>query len=247
MTEEDAGAPERGSLSQSEAALLEGLKIAQEKHGQDLQQTLAPFSMEEIFADAIAESNAELLESQLTVNEAVLSDVAEELAESQWMVNQAVQSAVSEDLQRLNTVLFAAINNLNVPSIEADLHTISQSHQEQRDSPYDAIDSDRRSESSLPTETNRDRRDWYRQRSVEIAVTVVDYLFWKAKQGNELTEASDEEVAVAMFIAALFLTSLMNGGPSLTSAAGAAKGVELGQKAVRNRSERRNLDEKFLE
>lgn len=243
MAGEEAPSQEDSPISESEAALLEALQIAHERQVTAVQRGLAP--LPEAIADAIAESNAELLESQIAVNQAVLSDVSAELAENQWMLNQAIQSAVSEDLQRLNAVLSAAIADLNVPSIEAGLQDISQSHHDQDNSPYYAIDDDALAEPSLGAEAERKRRSWYRKRSVETAVTVVDYLFWKAKQGGEMTDASDEEVAVTLFIAVLCLTSVLNGGPSLTSAAGAATGVDLAQKAGRKRSDRRNLDEKF--
>lgn len=172
---------------------------------------------------------------------------------TQKIFEEALQPVVFEEIAKMNQSLNAALMALNSPSIYADISSVSTTEEssetqstEHEFEPATDVDEIWPPETRIHDKLVWDDGEWYREKATETAVTVVDYSFWKAKQGGELTDASDEEVSMGAFAAAFFVAMALSGNPIGWASAAfvLSEGV---QKGARKRSNRKDLDEKFGE
>jgi hypothetical protein len=150
----------------------------------------------------------------------------------------------------LENTLNSVLQQIDSPSIQADLATIQITQRKASTSTPSTTSPVNPSHEIPPEErilnkTSWEGRDWYQDRIWEIAVTIVDHIFLKAKQAGELTDATEDEIAVGMtavaFVIAFFLTSRM---VAPITAAGAAGGItKVGIGASEGRVERKGLGE----
>jgi len=193
---------------------------------------------------------SEFLQKQARAQNAVKA-AAPVLFQSQKLVNAAVKSGALDELVELNDSLNTALQNLASESINADLVEISTTRRSHtRQAPAFPTHKDE----TTPAEDLHDQLvwddgEWYREKATETAVTVVDYSFWKAKQGGELTDATEKEISTGAAAMALIVTGILTGNLLLAIpvAAGTGALTEMGQQGAQDRSERKDLDEKFDE
>lgn len=147
---------------------------------------------------------------------------------------------------------------LGSPSIAADLATISSTTRQPSESSSvssDTTDSDvstdldeiRSSESRIHDKLIWDDGKWYREQTYQLSAIIADYIFWRAKETGELTDASDEEIAIATALSTAFIIGILSGnfGLFLSVLLGTGGFSSKMLQAGRERSDRRNLDEKF--
>lgn len=178
--------------------------------------------------------------------------------QAQKVVNHAIQPAMLDSIIELQNSLDSALLQLNSPSIAADISAISANRyphpapilpQTEETDKYPATDVDkiRPPETRIHDKLIWDNGEWYRRRTLEISFQVVDYIFWRAKEAGELTDASDEEVTMGAIAAAFFITLALTGNPTTSFAVASATGTmtSVGSKAAKSRAERKGLDDKF--
>jgi hypothetical protein len=163
-----------------------------------------------------------------------------------------IQSAIE-----LQKTLDSTIVQLNSPNIAADVATISSTaHREsttQDAGQYKySVTEDGEihpPEARIHDKLAWDDGKWYRHRSRELSYHIVDFIFWKAKQTGDLTDASDEEISMGTAAAAMLITIALAGDPiSILVVGGATSGMTYtGTQAVRKRSERKELEDKFID
>ena len=170
-----------------------------------------------------------------------------------------IDPSIFESYIQIHYSLNSAVVQLNSPSISTAVSGLSTPNRPLSTSPrnesqehigYEATDplGIQPAETRIHDELVWDDGKWYRDRTREIAISMVDYLFWQAKNSGELTDASEEEVATAAIAAAFCITLALTGGNFVASitVAGATGGAKhMVGRAAKKRSERKQLDDKF--
>lgn len=195
------------------------------------------------------------IQMQKMMEDAVQPALVGDIVQMQKIADAALQPAMVQSLIELQDALNSGLVQLNVPTITADVSTITTTAHQRSATPsvgqykYPATDVDeiRPPESRIHDKLIWDDGEWYRRRSREISFHLVDYIFWKAQQAGDLTNASDDEISIGTAAAAMVITFALTGNP-ITSVAvgGATVGMtHRGSKAARKRNERKDLEEKF--
>lgn len=197
----------------------------------------------------------DMIQMQKIAENAVTPTLAQSIIETQKIAEAAIMSAMVRPLYELQDTLDSALVQLNAPSITADVSTISATtHQKptttrvgQYKYPATDIDEVRPPDERIHDKLIGDDGEWYRRRTREISYHLVDYIFWKAKQTGELTDASDEEISVGTAAVATLITFAFTWNPIVSVTVGGVTGkmTHLGAKAAKKRSDRKDLDEKL--
>jgi len=227
------------------------------------QEVMAQTTQPVLFGELLAMSNMmdDLVEHdffypQVMVAKTLQYPAVKSILHTQKIFEGAIQSGMFDELTKINQSLNTALMSLNSPSIYADVSSISTTEgssktqsAEQSFEPKTDVDEIRPPETRIHDKLVWDDGEWYRERATETAVTVADYSFWKAKQGGELTDATEKEISAGAAAMALIVTGILTGNLLLAIpvAAGTGALTEMGQQGVQDRSERKDLDEKFGE
>lgn len=197
----------------------------------------------------------DMVQMQKTVENAVTPALVQSTIQAQKIADTAFQPATVQSLVELERALDSALVQLNAPSITADVSTITATaHQKSTTRSvgqykYPVTDSDeiRPPESRIHDKLIWDDGERYRRRTRELSFHLVDYIFWKAQQTGDLTDASDEEIGLGATAAAFLITFAFTWNPvASVTVAGATGGTAvMGSKAARKRGERKDLEEKF--
>lgn len=197
----------------------------------------------------------DIAQMQKIAENAVTPALAQSAIQAQKIANAAIQPEIVQTLVELEQALDSALVQLNAPSITADVSTITATAHQKSSTPsggqykYPAtgIDEIRPPESRIHDKLIWDEGEWYRHRTRELSFHLVDYIFWKAQQTGDLTDASDEEIGLGATAAVFFITLAFTWNPvASVTVAGATGGTALmGSKAARKRSKRKGLEEKF--
>lgn len=198
----------------------------------------------------------DIVQMQKIAESVVNPALVRSITQTQKIAESAIQPAMIQSIVEMQQALDSVLVQLNAPSIAADMSTIAATVHRKRSTPsvgqykYSATDIDeiRPPESHIHDKLIWDDGEWYRHRTREISYDLVDYIFWKAKQTGELTDASDEEISFGATVATFFITLALTGGNVIASAtvAGFTGGATFrGGKAAKRRNERKNLEEKF--
>jgi hypothetical protein len=200
----------------------------------------------------------EIVRMQEAVDKMVNPSTISTIIQTQKLVNKVVNPDILRSTIAIQNSLNSALIDLDATSISADIATISaiqHSHSDTRStptrqsnqSPHTDIDDIRPPESRIHDQLIWDEGEWYRDQTRQISIEIVDYLFWKAKQTGELTDASDEEISAGAIALAFLLTMILTGNMvASVTVAGATGGItKRGTKAAKTRTERKDLDDKF--
>lgn len=227
-----------------------------------MEQTVKPallrdaIEMQKIAEEAVQPALArDMVQMQKIAENAVTPALAQSAIQVQKIADTALQPAMVQSLVELEQVLNSALVQLNAQSITADVSTITATAHQKSPTPivgqykYPATDIDeiRPPESRIHDKLIWDDGEWYRRRTQELSFYLVDYIFWKAQQTGDLTDASDEEIGLGATAAAFFITLAFTWNPvASVTVAGATGGTALmGSKAARKRTERKSLEETF--
>jgi hypothetical protein len=194
------------------------------------------------------------IQMQKIAESAVTPAIAQSAISAQQIADAALEPAMVQSLAEIEQALDSALVQLNAPSITADVSTITATAHQKPSTPsvgqykYPVGDDEiRPPKSRIHDKLIWDDREWYRRRTQELSIHLVDYIFWKAQQTGNLTDASDEEIGLGMTAAAFFITLAFTWNPVASiSVAGATGGTSfMRRKAVNKRVNRKGLEEKF--
>ncbi|WP_150123208.1 hypothetical protein [Haladaptatus sp. R4] len=168
-------------------------------------------------------------------------------------LNQFINHQPLYSQSKLYKSAIASLSAINSTSIQNDLSLISSktkyntfNENIENGQPKTEIDEIRPPELRIHDNLIWDDGGWYRKRCSKISITVVDYIFWKAKEANELSDASNNEIVSGMIALTLILTYILTQDLfSSVTLASLSSTSKMMMEAADDRSERKDLDEKF--
>jgi hypothetical protein len=216
--------------------------------------------MQEMMEDVVRPALVrDMIPIQKATEQMVNPAFAQSIVQTQKIAESAIQPAMFQSIVELQNTLDSALVQLDAPSITADVswisktaHQTSTSHTrtqtvDHNDYPKTDIDEIWPPESRIHDKLVWEDGEWNRRRTRELSFHLVDFIFWKAKQTGDLTDASDEEISMGATAAAFVITLALTGNPvaSMTVAGATGGTIFTASKAAQKRSERRELDGKF--
>jgi len=185
----------------------------------------------------------QLLEEERNARQAIYESGVLVKAVDQLTIGPAAAKSLVETTNQLEQSLIQVAVDLDVPSLQADLYTISRA----RNRPP-AIDVDQVRPPAERIHDNLIWEDgkWYREKTWELAVDLADYIVWNIKDKGQMGNATSREMAFLTMGLIAVIGLVLSMGLTTVLLTGAVGGIVYGtMEAADERTERKDLDERF--
>jgi hypothetical protein len=143
----------------------------------------------------------------LTLDVVALNEATRQALLDMQALDKATRQALTLDFQALNEAAQVA---LQAPSIEADLQSLSTATRTRSQTRY-TQPIEQSPEERIHDTVIWDDGKWYRDQLWAASSLIANYIFFSAYTAGELTDLSDEEIAVCLGTLTFFIMSVLAG------------------------------------